>query len=60
MGAPNVGAPRFNGPPPAFGEPAAKAGDQRRKRKFEGDGEGGSRQKGRREHEERWRDDDDE
>lgn len=60
MGAPDVGAPRFNGPPPAFGEPAAKAGDQRRKRKFEGDGEGGSRQKGRREHEERWRDDDDE
>lgn len=56
--APDLGAPRFNGPPPAFGPPAAKAGDERRKRKFNGDGEGGPRPKGRREQEGRWRDDD--
>ncbi len=52
--------PRFNAPPPGFGAPAAKPGDQRRKRKFEGEAEGGARLKGRRDQEDRWRDDDDE
>lgn len=61
---PAFAAPRFGAPPPAFAAPplpgAGKPVEGRRRKRFEGDGEGGRPAKGRREHEDRWRDDDDE
>jgi len=50
---------RSHGPPPVFAAPPPKANEPRRRRKFDHDGEGGPRPRGRREYEERWRDDDD-